>query len=274
MPELPEVQTVVNDLKNDSLIGLTITQADLFWEKTLAAPSLENFNHQIVGQKVLDVTRRGKWIVIKLQDYSLLIHLRMSGRILLAKPKRPAAHERARFQLSDGRVIRFEDQRKFGRIYLLADPEEKLGDLGVEPLSPEFTAEKLQSILRKNTRIKPLLLDQTLIAGLGNIYVDEALFRSSIYPETPASSLTSSQIEVLQKSIRYVLQSAIELKGTSLGEGKANFHGANGDHGKNVTNLCVYGRDGLPCFKCQTTLLKIVVAGRGTHFCPNCQNPL
>ena len=272
MPELPEVQTVVNDLIKGSLIGLTITQADLFWKKTLAAPSQETFQQQLIGQQILDVTRRGKWIVLKLRDYSLLIHLRMSGRILLTKPKPPTSHERARFYLSDSRMIRFEDQRKFGKIYLLIDPQEKLGELGVEPLSPEFTSEKLQSLLMRPTRIKALLLDQKLLAGLGNIYVDEVLFRSYIYPATPASHLTIGQIELLQESIQYVLRRAIERKGTSLGEGRANFHGAGGDHGTNVANLCVYGREGQPCLNCQTTLLKIVVIGRGTHFCPNCQN--
>ena len=272
MPELPEVQTVVDDLIRGSAIGKTVLRVDLFYEGSIFTPKPAKFCQDLSGQPILGVSRRGKWIVCTLQNFSLLIHLRMSGRILLANPSAPTSHERVRLHLSDGRMLKFEDQRKFGRMYLLPDPALKLNELGIEPLSAEFTQQYLQKLIQgKKKKIKALLLDQTLIAGLGNIYVDEALWLAQIHPETAGGLISKSAIQLLQQAIVKVLTLGIQHKGTSLGEGKANFHGASGEHGENLAHLQVYNQKGRPCKRCSQGIIKIVSCGRGTHLCPNCQ---
>jgi formamidopyrimidine-DNA glycosylase len=221
---------------------------------------------------IQNVSRRGKYIIFTLKTEIMLIHLRMSGRLILDRSKKQAPHERVRFILGDGRFLKFEDQRKFGRISLLKDPEEKLSKLGVEPLSPEFTLAYFKKLLtNKKTKIKAVLLNQNILAGLGNIYADETLWEAKIHPERRANTLSDEEIKSLHQAIRKILKLAIEFKGTSLGNTRANFHSSTGKRGGNKSNLSVYKRQNQPCLRCGTQIIKIVSSQRGTHFCPVCQ---
>src|SRR5512141_953663 len=183
MPELPEVETFARQLK-PALVGKTILAADLRWKRTLAIPSPKKFKNQIVGQKIIDVGRRAKYLNLQLKDYSLLIHLRMSGDLLVRDSTiRPAKHDRLILKLSGNKSLAFNDTRKFGRVWLTDNQEEVLGHLGPEPFSKEFTAKWLHTALHgKKRQLKPLLLDQTFLAGLGNIYTDEALHMAQLHP--------------------------------------------------------------------------------------------
>lgn len=263
MPELPEVQTVVNNLIAQKLKGVKIIQAQVFWPKTIDG-SVPSFCKQIADQTILQIERKGKFICLILNSYTLLIHLRMSGKFLLNKV---AKHERVHLHLEDGRILKFIDPRKFGRLYLLKDPQVKLDQLGVDPTTANFTLEHFTALLKKKKKIKTLLLDQTIIAGIGNIYADEALWLAKIHPETLACDVTP--IRELHKAIKTVLQTAIERHGTSLGSSDSNFHNLEQKWGQNVTN--VYQRQNLPCHRCDHQISKIRLNGRGTHFCPNCQ---
>lgn len=272
MPELPEVQTIVDDLKNDHLIGTKIIKIDIFWQKSIEMPPPATFCKQVAGQTILDIQRRGKYILLKLKKRVMLIHLRMSGRILLDHSLAGGSHERVRFTLDDGRFLKFEDQRKFGRISLLNNPEEKLGDLGVEPLSGDFTPAYLKSALQgKTTKIKSLLLNQKIFSGIGNIYADESLWEAKIHPERACKTLSNKEMRDLHRAIQKVLKLGIVHRGTSLGSTRANFHSSTGKRGGNLSNLSVYQRQNLPCLRCNHLIVKIISSGRGTHFCPNCQ---
>src|SRR5512138_3780280 len=194
MPELPEVETIVRKLKPD-LIGKTILSADLRWARTLALPSPKKFKQQIKGRAILDVGRRAKYLIIQLSDFNLLIHLRMTGDLSIRDSTiRAEPHDRLILKLSDGKSLVFNDTRKFGRVWLTVKPEEVLGKLGPEPLGAEFTVQWLHEALhRKRRQLKPLLLDQTFIAGLGNIYTDEALHTAKLHPLLLSDTLTKKQ---------------------------------------------------------------------------------
>ncbi len=274
MPELPEVQTIVNDLKKDHLIGASIAKAEVFWAKTIDTLAQKDFCSQISGTIILDIYRRGKYIVLSLTGKTLLIHLRMSGRFTLESPKKAEIepHERVRLYLNDGRILVFEDPRKFGRLYLLEHPEEKLDKLGVDPLSEPFTlAYLIDAFKKRSVKIKALLLNQQILSGIGNIYADEALFKAKIHPEKRANKLSKNEIKALHVSIREVLELGVLHGGTSLGTSRANFHSATGKRGENLPNLLVYQRERLPCSECRNPIMKITSGGRGTHFCPHCQ---
>jgi len=268
MPELPEVETIARRLR-PQLAGSTILSADLRWARTLAAPSPRAFKRQIQGQQILEVGRRAKFLHLRLTGGSLLIHLRMSGDLYLAEQATPAAtHDRLRLLLSgmDGTAswLVFNDTRKFGRVWLTSQPELLFDRLGPEPLSEEFTPAWLYEALRRRHRqLKPLLLDQTFLAGLGNIYTDEALHRARLHPLRSSDSIRRKQAEVLWNAIRSVLQEGIQRNGASLdwvyrgGEFQNYFH--------------VYDREGQACPVCGATIKRLVVGQRGTHFCPRCQ---
>jgi formamidopyrimidine-DNA glycosylase len=274
MPELPEVQTVVNDLNTAALPGQTITAARVFWPRTVAPLTPEAFCRQIRGQRIDTIWRRAKYIVF---DFSggahLLIHLRMSGRLHLAAPAAPRAkHEHLILELDGGRHLRFHDTRKFGRALLLDDAEPVLGKLGPEPLADDFTAAVLADGLRQRKRqLKPLLLDQTFLAGLGNIYADEALWEARLHPCRIAASLTPAEAQALHRAIRLVLQRGITNLGTTLGAGQANFSSVGRRTGSNREQLNVFRRTAAPCPRCQTPIQRIVVGQRSTHVCPVCQ---
>jgi formamidopyrimidine-DNA glycosylase len=275
MPELPEVETIARELREGGLIGLTIERAQVFWERSIDQPESPLFCRRIANQVIRDIERRGKFLVFSLSKDSLLVHLRMTGKFLIDAP--PAItvahpHERVRLHLSDQRILRYEDQRKFGKWYLTSTPEEQLAKIGVEPLSKKFTLQAFKSLIRgQKRRLKPFLLDQRFVAGLGNIYVDEALWSAQLHPLRPVNSLSDKELQQLHQAIILVLKQGIENTGTSLGTARANYFSVSGRRGDNQSRLNVFRRDGMPCARCGTIILKSVVAQRGTHFCPLCQ---
>jgi len=274
MPELPEVQTVVNGLAAAHLAGTTIDRAHVHWPRTIHGLTPRAFREKIQGKSIAGIGRRGKFIIFKLDlQHFLIIHLRMTGRIQIVAPDEPhAKHQHVILEMDDGRHLRFHDTRKFGRLYLTTEPETILGHLGPEPLSPGFTARILEQRLGRHARqLKPLLLDQTFIAGLGNIYVDEALWQARLHPLRNSASLEKKEIRALHRAIRKVLRQGLKNSGTSLGRGQANFYSVAQRRGRNQDKLKVFRRDGLPCPRCGRTLIPLRVAQRGTHICPACQ---
>jgi len=264
MPELPEVETIARKLKPD-LVGKTIKEADLRWSRTLAAPSPKKFRNQILNQKIKDVTRRAKYFILQLSDYQLLVHLRMSGDLYIRNGKIKAEkHDRLIIILTGNKSLVFNDTRKFGRVWLTANPQEILGKLGPEPLSKDFTPQWLYTSLQKRHRqLKPLLLDQTFLAGLGNIYVDEALHIAKLHPLGTSDSVSQKQARALHEAIRKVLKEGIRRNGASI---DWVYRG-----GEFQNYFRVYDREGEPCDVCGTLIQRLVVGQRGTHICPNCQ---
>ena len=274
MPELPEVQTVVTDLIAAGLPGRRIVRVQVRWPGTIAAPSVNAFVQRLRGVRIVALGRRAKYIVITLASgETLLAHLRMSGRFhCAAAGEPPAPHDRVIFELDDRQSLRFHDTRKFGRISLLRDPHPVFKRLGIEPLSRAFTPAALAKILRSRGRtLKPLLLDQTLIAGIGNIYADEALWEARLHPLRRSASLSGAEVNALQRAIRSVLRRAIRNAGTSLGAGKGNFRSPHAARGRHQEELRAYQRTGEPCLRCAAVIVRIIVGQRSTHLCPRCQ---
>ena len=275
MPELPEVETVVRDLKAAALVGLRVVNARVLWKRSIAAPAWSRFTAGIQGLEILDLSRRGKFIVARLSEgFTLLVHLRMSGRLHVAVPSaKPShrAHERAVFALSDGRELRFSDTRKFGRLWLARDPSAVLGKLGPEPFA--LSATEFSALVSARSRLlKPLLLDQTLIAGIGNIYSDEALWEARLHPRRKSDSLSAREAATLLQAIQRVLRRGIRNLGTTLGAGKTHFVLPRGGSGRNQEQLSAYGQTGEPCPRCGTKIRRILVGQRSTHLCPACQS--
>ncbi len=265
MPELPEVETIARKLEPD-LVGKTIKEGNLRWSRTLAAPSPRKFKAQVKGQKIKEVTRRAKYFILRLSDFSLLIHLRMSGDLFVKKSTvAPEKHDRLILKLSGNKSLVFNDTRKFGRVWLTANPEEVLGKLGPEPLDKDFTPQWLYTALhQKRRQLKPLLLDQTFLAGLGNIYTDESLHIAKLYPLAVSDSVTMKQAEALHEAIRNVLNEGIRRNGASI---DWVYRG-----GEFQNYFRVYDREGKPCPVCGTKIQRLVVGQRGTHICPKCQS--
>jgi formamidopyrimidine-DNA glycosylase len=232
------------------------------------------FCRQLRGQVIRSLGRRGKYIVAGLSGSgTLLIHLRMTGQFRLAPANLPREkHEHIALELDDGRELRFRDTRKFGRWRLTGDPARFLGHLGPEPLSRGFTAGGFGRILRHRAgMLKPLLLNQGTVAGLGNIYVDEALWEARLHPRRSAATLRAADIRRLHAAIRAVLRRGVRARGTTLGVGWTNFRGLNERSGANQVTLRVFRRTGEPCRRCGTRIERIVVGQRSTHLCPRCQ---
>jgi len=267
VPELPEVETIVRGLRAaDNIIGKTIINSQVLWQRSLAVPLPLAFQQLIRGQQILSVDRRGKFIVIKLTSQTLLIHLRMSGDIFVeyGETNRNQKHDRVILDFEDGSRLAFNDTRKFGRVWLVDDPQSVFGKLGPEPLEASLTAKVFfEKLNRSNRQIKPLLLDQTFMAGMGNIYTDESLFISSIHPTTAANKLTFEKAALLLSAIREVLREGIKRNGASI-----DWVYRGGDF---QNHFKVYQRDGEPCHRCGATLQRITIGQRGTHFCPQCQ---
>ena len=271
MPELPEVETVVRILK-PRLEGRTITGATVRWRRTVGA---RDFEKRVVGARVTRVQRRGKFIVFDLKRASkgagtIVGHLRMTGMLHVQKKDyEVGAHDRVELALDDGKVLHFTDPPKFGRLRYLADPDTVLGELGPEPLSDDFTAHWFHANLKSRRRaLKPLLLDQTFVAGLGNIYVDESLHRAGLHPLARSDRITPTSATKLRESIRTILAEAIAREGSSF---DAWYRTPDDNAGSFQDEFRVYGREGEPCFTCGTPIQRIVVGQRGTHFCPHCQ---
>ena len=272
MPELPEVETFVRSLKyggmtGNSIINRQIASADLFWNRTLAdSDAAEGFLEWFPGKTVRDVSRRGKFILISVPPKTLLIHLRMSGdlKVTEASTAEIGKHDRFWLTFTDGDRLVFSDPRKFGRIWLTASPEAVLGSLGIEPLDDSFTPEWLYDKLHASNRmIKSVLLDQRVIAGLGNIYSDEALFSAGIHPARAACSLSTEEVARLVQAIQTVLRDGIQYNGASI---DWVYRGGSFQH-----HFKIYGRTGEPCLICGTKIEKTTISQRGTHFCPCCQ---
>ena len=271
MPELPEVQTIVDELR-PQLLGRFFTGLEADWPPALITASLPHFRTRLIGQRILEVQRRGKYLLFSLSSRDvLLIHLMMSGQLFIVPSYEPCdRHTHIRFLLDDGYELRFRDARKLGRVYLVADPDEVLGHLGPEPLADTFTLSRFRTLIsRRRGRLKSLLLNQRFLAGLGNIYADEALFAARLHPLRTADSLTEQEVERLYRAIQGVLIRAIAARGTTLDD--AAYQRPDGRAGNYQDQLQVYGREGRPCPICGTPIQRIVVGGRGTRFCPHCQ---
>lgn len=269
MPELPEVETIARNLRDGfdapPLPGMRVERISLRWERHIDRPAPSTFRKRMRARVFQEISRRGKFLVLHLDQGTLLIHLRMSGDLQLvpgSEPRKP--HDHTIFLLDSGWHLRFNDARKFGRVYLVQDVNEVIGDLGPEPLEPAFTPQALEDLLRPRKRIlKPLLMDQTFIAGLGNIYTDEALFHAGLHPLRRSDSLNSQEISRLWQGIRTALERGIQHNGASI-----DWVYRGGDH---QNHFHVYQRAGDPCTVCSSTIERSIVGQRGTHFCPECQ---
>ena len=294
MPELPEVETLKREL-NHALVGLTIKKAEVLWPKTVAPLSVKIFGKEIVNKKIKAVNRQAKILIIDFSDSTALaIHLKMTGQlifvpaVLLSKTAenviagghpddqmiepQPSKYTRLIFEFTDGSHLYFNDLRKFGWVRLVDDSQLKdlTKHLGIEPLSRFFTDDTLIDIFKKypNRTIKQILMDQTLIAGIGNIYADESCFLAKLLPTRKSTTLKPAQIKTLREKIIAVLKLSIQKKGTS----SRNYRRSDGSLGGFVPHLNVYSRADLPCKICGRPIQKIRHAGRGTHFCGHCQS--
>jgi len=272
MPELPEVETIKRDLEKQ-VTGKMISRIEI----NLPRIARKHFNQDEIAARVnegtvKEVRRRGKYLLFYLDSSDILIfHLGMTGQLLFCSFNSPFEIDKYThvvIHLGDDQKILFRDPRQFGQVFVINQEElsEKL-DLGPEPLSVGFTEEVLHSILKRPTKIKPLLLDQKRIAGIGNIYADEILFEAGLYPLKPANSLTGNEVSRLFLAIGNVLTEGIEQRGTSI----SDFVDASGEKGNMQNKHRVYGRSEKPCPRCGTSIKRTVIGGRGTHFCPRCQ---
>lgn len=274
MPELPEVEIFVRELAPE-LAGRTIVTARVFWPRTVAAPTVEEFVARLAGLRFDRFDRRGKYMLLGLSGGStLIVHLRMTGKLrVLPGDAPPDKHTHVVFDLDDGRSVHYTDPRKFGRIWLVDDPAQVVDRLGPEPLGEAFSPAALAARLAgRSASIKALLLDQHIVAGVGNIYADETLFRAKIHPARPGGSLTADEIVRLHEAVRFVLAKGIDLRGSSLGDSVLqNYLPPSGQPGSAQEDHQVFRRTGLPCLVCGTPIARIILAQRSTHFCPTCQ---
>ena len=274
MPELPEVETIRRSLE-EKISGLAITGVDIYLERIIKEPaSVGVFKEIVAGKKIEKLDRIGKYLLLYLSDgYVMVIHLRMTGRLLyVAQYEDVTKHTHLIFQLSNDYHLRFLDIRQFGTIYLLKEEELKtikgLAVLGPEPLSENFSAALLNERLRKKVKkIKQVLLDQDVVAGLGNIYADEVLFEAGILPDRKANTLTEDEISKLYQSIVKVIKEAICHRGTSF----RDYVDGEGEKGDHQNHLKVYQRTNQPCNRCQCHIKREKIAGRSSHFCLGCQ---
>jgi formamidopyrimidine-DNA glycosylase len=269
MPELPEVETTVNELR-PLVAGKQITGVEALKSSSIAEPSAEEFQKRLQGSRIIELNRRGKHIIFTLDNgLFLIVHLRMTGS-LMVKPEseEPDKFIRIIIHLDNKTAIHFRDVRRFGRMWLVEDINTIVGKLGLEPLEEDFTPQALGKILKeRKTPVKSLLLDQTLIAGIGNMYADEALFQSGIHPVRPANSLTVSEVKKLNASIKSVLKKGILNKGASTD----TFFRPDGARGAAHLEFQVAHRKGEECPVCGGPVERILVGQRSTFFCPKCQ---
>jgi formamidopyrimidine-DNA glycosylase len=276
VPELPEVETVVRELR-PHLTGRSILEVAADWPRTIAEPleDIPRFCALQRGLRFTGVARRGKFAILELAAPgapgawgACLVHLRMSGRLVMQPAGRPE-HLRVTWRLSGDRTLYFYNMRKFGRVWLTRQPNNVLGELGPEPLSPSFSlAEFAARMATRRGMLKPLLLNQRFIAGLGNIYVDESLFRARLHPKRTADTLDAGEVKKLYEAIRATLSQAIAQHGTTF---DGLFVRPDGKAGRQQEGLNVYGQAGLPCTRCGAPIERTIVGQRGTHYCPHCQ---
>ncbi|MGC9347325.1 MAG: bifunctional DNA-formamidopyrimidine glycosylase/DNA-(apurinic or apyrimidinic site) lyase [Anaerolineae bacterium] len=273
MPELPEVETIARKLR-PVLAGRRIVVTDILWTGIVDRPDLQTFQERLNGSQITDVGRRGKFLVFELDgDGTLLVHLRMSGKFTVRPPEAGPGdhkHARARIRLDNGVWLIYVDQRKFGRFYLVDDPEEIVEDLGPEPLAPGFRAEDLcRRLSGRRGEIKRLLLNQHFVAGLGNIYANEALWRAGIHPQRVAGSLSEAECHALYRAIVAVLEQSIQHGGTSLDDRQYVY--PDGGLGEHQEHLKVYDQAGNTCVRCGCVVERFVQGQRSTYYCPVCQ---
>lgn len=273
MPELPEVETVKEAL-NQTVKGQTIKDIELRYEPMIKNMSADEFKEKLINQTIQEVSRRGKYLVFHFDDYQLLSHLRMEGKYFYVDSDFELnPHVHAIFTLENGKRLLYQDTRKFGTYHLYdkaidLETTAPFQVLGLEPFATEFTPSYVkEKIQNKKKPIKSLLLDQTVVCGLGNIYVDEVLYRARLHPLTSSSELTDKDIENVVKYTVEVLARAIELGGTTI----RTFRSSHGVSGTFQNELLVHQRKGENCYECHTPIEKIKVGGRGTYFCPTCQ---
>lgn len=273
MPELPEVETVKRTLEA-LVLNKVIDRVSVFWPKIVKKPDeVIQFQDALIDQSIQAMGRRGKFLIFYTDDFALVSHLRMEGKYgLFSDTEEVEKHTHVIFHFTDGTELRYKDVRKFGTMHLFQKgtefEEAPLTKLGLEPFSKEFTKDYLtEKLTVSNRKIKVHLLDQSTVVGLGNIYVDEALFRSRIHPERISSTLTSDEISVLHEEIVATLSEAVEKGGSTI----RSYVNSQGQIGMFQLELFVYGKKAEPCQRCGTELQKITVGGRGTHFCPSCQ---
>jgi formamidopyrimidine-DNA glycosylase len=273
VPELPEVETVAADLR-PHLVGRTFLRCELRFPTIVRHPEPEVFVDSLVGMRVSSVGRRGKYILIRLDDdLILVVHLGMSGQLRLVDPETPIAlHTHAVFDLDDGKQLRYRDPRRFGRLLLGTESDllaaRAMPPLGPEPIDPGFDADDLYQRFRKRKALlKAVLLDQSTIAGVGNIYADESLHRARLRPDRIAGSLSRGSVRRLHEALRLSLLIAIKNRGSSVD----TYRDAWGEIGQQQEKLQVYGRAGEPCFTCGRPLSLVRIAGRSSVFCRRCQ---
>ena len=269
MPELPEVETIRRQLCAAGVAGRSIEQVLIEWPRTVDPLSPEAFCERVEGRIIERLSRHGKWLIFELDgEENLLVHLRMTGGFYLSQGSlKKGPHDRALLRLSDGLNLHFRDPRKFGRWRLGAFP------LGLGPDALEIGARQFFRTLEKTNRgLKGLLLDQSFIAGVGNIYADEALFEARLHPERRAGSLSEEDKLALYDAVTHVIRAGVENGGTSLGDGQGNYTDLNGDAGGHREKVKAYGRAGQPCVVCGKPLEKIKIAQRATVFCSHCQH--
>ena len=266
MPELPEVETIKNELA-PHIIGRAVTGVTLFWQGIVRQPSVEEFRSRLIGQKITGVERRGKYLILGLTSgEALIIHLKMTGSLLLKPPDR---FIRAILHLGKDGLF-FRDPRKFGAMWLVEDKNTVVGKLGSEPLEADFTPQLLaQRLSGRTAPIKALLCDQSFVAGIGNMYADEALFSARIHPLRAGKSLSPEEVKRLHHAIRQVLWAAIGNKGASVD----TYFRPSGEIGTAHFQFRVAHRGGQPCSVCGTPLERIPIRNRGSYFCPKCQAP-
>ncbi len=265
MPELPEVETIVCQLRRQ-IKGKTVAAVRLHWPRSIEG-SKKEFFRRVRGMTVAGVSRRGKYIGVEGEDGTFFtIHLRMTGKLVLEPAAADRKHLRVQFDFRDGTRLCFIDARKFGRIRLWPCRGQSCPGLGPEPLLPQ-TVRTALCRLKTRRPIKSVLLDQTILAGIGNIYADEALFASGIHPMTPAAALDPGQQERLADAVPRILKLAIGRRGTTL----RNYRTVSDESGENQEHLKVYGRSGQQCPACAAPIERIRISGRSSHFCPECQ---
>jgi len=267
MPELPEVETIRNELipyiVKRRFIGVTVRD-----EKAIRQPPVNEFCQRLVGQEIDSLERRGKYLIFRLYSgEALVIHLKMSGALLL-NPEQPYIYARVVFNLDNNDQLVFTDRRRLGALWLVKSEQDIIGKLGPEPLTPAFTSDALAKKLGKHRApIKAVLLDQTIFAGIGNMYADEALFAARVHPLRTANSLSPQETQALHEAVCHVLRSAIENKGASIDTYKR----PDGKPGTAHFNFNVAHRKGKPCPVCGTPIQRLAIRNRGSYFCPNCQ---
>ena len=271
MPELPEVETVRRGLEQ-LVVGKTIASVTCCYPKMIVT-GLEEFETRLPGQTIIAMRRRGKYLIFQLTDNVLVSHLRMEGKYFYyadAVPERKHAH--VFFEFTDGGTLVYEDVRKFGTMELLQESDLPAyfasKKLGPEPREADFAlADFAQALSKSKKPIKSHLLDQTLVAGLGNIYVDEVLWRAQVHPARPSSGLTAQEVKAVHDFTIQVLAQAVEKGGSTI----RSYSNAFGEDGTMQDYHMVYGKTGQPCPRCGTPIEKIQLGGRGSHFCPHCQ---